>query len=105
MSEITCESKKIAGIMDLDLYMSDEELLKMDQDHYYKKGIEEGIQEGIAQGIKQGIEQGIEQGIAQGIAKTQKDMAINLYNNGVSIDVIAKCAGISPQEVKNIINN
>ena len=89
MSEITCESKKIAGIMDLDLYMSDEELLKMDQDHYYQKGIEEGIQEGIEQGI----------------AKTQKDMAINLYNNGVSIDVIAKCAGISPQEVKNIINN
>ena len=97
MSEIVEESKKIAGIMDLDLYMSDEELLKMDQDHYYQKGIEEGIQEGIAQGI--------EQGIKQGIAKNQKDMAINLYNNGVSIDIISKCAGISPQEVKSIINN
>ena len=57
----------------------------MDQDHYYQKGIEEGIQEGIA--------------------KSQKDMAINLYNNGVSIDIISKCAGISPQEVKSIINN
>ena len=37
MSEIIDESKKIAGIMDLDLYLTDEELLAKDQEHYYQK--------------------------------------------------------------------
>ena len=84
MSEIIEESKKIAGIMDLDLYMSDEELLKMDQEHYYQKGIERGIE--------------------QGIAKKQKEMIVNMHNDNLSIDTISKYAGISPLEVQKIID-
>ena len=75
MAEIINEAKKIAGIMDLDLYMSDEELLKQDQEHYYQKGIEE----------------------------TKKEMIINLYNNKVPIDIIAKSAHLTIKEIDKII--
>ena len=53
----------------------------MDQEHYYQKGIQEGI------------------------AKNQKDMAVNLYKNGVSIELIAKSSNLSADEVKKIISN
>ena len=77
MSEIIEESKKIAGIMDLDLYMSDEELLKMDQDHYYQKGIIE----------------------------TKKEMIINMYKANIDINKISECSNLSINEIKDIINN
>ena len=81
MSEIIEESKKIAGIMDLDLYMSDEELLKMDQDHYYQKGIKEGIKE------------------------NRKEMIINMYKANIDINKISECSNLSINEIKDIINN
>ena len=80
MSEIIKESKKIAGIMDLDLYMSDEELLARDQEHNYQKGIEEGI------------------------TKTKKEMILNMYNDKLSLDTISKYSNLSIDEVKKIIN-
>lgn len=33
-------NEKIAGIMDLDLYLTDEELQRKDQEHYFQQGIE-----------------------------------------------------------------
>ena len=32
-------------------------------------------------------------------------MVVNLYNQNVSIDVISKASGLSPEEVETIINN
>lgn len=43
MKEIIEEAKKIAGTMELDLYATDEELIKMDQEYYFEKGVQEGI--------------------------------------------------------------
>ena len=80
MKEIINKAKKIAGIMDLDLYMTDEELLKHDQERYYKKGIQEGME------------------------KNKKEMVINLYNKKIPIDTIAECANLSIEEVQKIIN-
>ena len=76
MGEIIDEAKQIAGIEKMNLYLTDEELLKMDQEDYYKKGVEQ----------------------------TKRDMIINFYNNGVQINIIAKAANLSQDEVKTIIN-
>ena len=80
MGEIIDEAKQIAGIEKMNLYLTDEEMLKIDQEDYYKKGIQEGIEQ------------------------TKRDMIINLYNNSVHVDVIAKAANLSQDEVKTIIN-
>ena len=84
MSEIIDEAKQIAGVEKMNLYLSDEELLKLDQEEYYQKGIKEGIKEGIEQ--------------------NRKEMIINLYANNVSIETISKSTNLSIKEIKKIID-
>ena len=84
MSEIIDESKKIAGIMDLDLYLTDEELLAKDQEHYYQKGLEEGIEEGILQ--------------------TKIEMVLNMYNKHVSVDNISEYTGLPVEWIKKTMD-
>ncbi|MDD7014974.1 MAG: hypothetical protein PUI24_08360 [Spirochaetales bacterium] len=43
------------------------------------------------EGIKEGIKQGIEQG--------KLESALNLYQSGVSFDVIEKCTGITREQI------
>ena len=45
---------------------------------------------------RRGLKQGIQKGIQKGIQQT----AQNLKNNGVSIEIIAKCTGLSIEEVE-----
>ena len=55
--------------------------------------------EGIKEGIKQGIEQGIKQGLAQGLEQGKLESAMNLYQSGVSFDVIEKCTGVTREQI------
>ena len=75
MKEIINETKKIAGIEKMDLYLTDEELMKQDQEYYFNKGIQE----------------------------KEKEMVIAFYNNGVSLDIISKSSGLTIDEVKRIV--
>ena len=43
-------------------------------------------------------------GISQGIETARREMIINLYKNGVSLDLISKSANLSEEEVLKIIN-
>ena len=81
MEEIINEAKKIAGTVELDLYATDEELREMDQEEYYQKGIQKGI------------------------IDTKQEMVINMYNDKVSLESIAKYANLSLKEIEDIINN
>ena len=54
-------------------------------------------------GVQEGKEQGLERGIKQGTLQTKKDMVINFYNSGVSIDIISSASGLSKEEIKEII--
>lgn len=49
--------------------------------------------------------EGIEQGIEQGIERNKKEMVRNLFQNGVSLDIIAASACISIEKVKEILND
>ena len=81
MEEIINEAKKIAEEVELDLYATDEELKGMDQEEYYQKGIQKGI------------------------IDTKQEMVINMYNDKVSLESIAKYANLSLKEIEDIINN
>ena len=87
MGEIIKDEKQITGIEKMNLYLTDEEIIKEDQELFYKKGIKEGI--------KQGIE--------QGIVKNKEEMIINMNRENISIEIIAKCTGLQVNEVKKII--
>lgn len=62
------------------------------------KGMERGIEKGIEKGIEQGIEQGIEMGIEKGILRTAKAMIAE----GLSDEIVAKCTGLSAEEIRAI---
>ena len=46
-----------------------------------------------------------EEGIEEGIQKNQKEVALNLYQMGMEIELIAKAVNLSADEVKKILNN
>ena len=84
----------------MNLYLTDEELMKQDQEFYFKKG----KQEGIELGKQEGIELGKQEGIELGKQENKIEMIINLYHNRVSVETIAKSANLSIDEVKKIIS-
>lgn len=43
---------------------------------------------------------GLKQGIQKGIQQAKNETAQNLKNNGVSIEIIVKCTGLSLEEVE-----
>ena len=75
MKDIIDESKKIAGIEKMNLYLTDEEMMELDKKHYIEVGEE----------------------------KNRREMIINFYQNNVSLDIISKSSGLSIKEIEKII--
>ena len=57
----------------------------------------------LAEGREEGFEQGREEGREQGKDEKARDAAIGLYENGVSIEIIAKSLKLSEEKVREII--
>ena len=72
-------------------------------DHEAKRiknvGIEEGRAEGIAEGKAEGRAEGIAEGIAEGQNLEKRQIAANLKKQGLPIEIIANCTGLSPEEI------
>ena len=79
MKEIIDESKKIAGIEKMNLYLTDEEMLELDKKHY------------------------IEVGYNQGREENRKEIVKSFYQNGASLELISKSTGLSIEDINKII--
>ena len=66
------------------------------------KNEEERIQSSI---IKEERRNSFSEGIVQGKAQTKKEMVLNMHNKNISLDIIAECANLTIEEVKEIIDN
>ena len=89
MEKVVKEAREIAGLDNLNLYFSEEEVQKMDMEESYEKGFNAGKEEGFNAGIVQ----------------TRQEMIINFYNNNVPIEIIAKSSNLSLEEINKIIQN
>ena len=54
------------------------------------------------EGIEKGMEKGLEKGILKGKAEEQRQIAANLKKQGVNIETIAQCTGLSVEEVSEL---
>lgn len=81
MGKVVKEAKEIAGLDNLNLYFSEEEVQRLDREESYEKGYNAGI------------------------VQTKQEMVINLYNNNVPIEIISKSANLTTREVNEIIRN
>ena len=68
--------------------------IKYQQNICYKRGLEQGREEGL----EQGREEGREEGARETAIKTAK----SLLQNGISVDIVARCTGLSLEEVKSL---
>ena len=59
-------------------------------------------EEGLAEGIEKGLAEGEKIGMEKGREEERRLMARNLKINGVDIELIARCTGLSEEEVKNL---
>ena len=66
---------------------------------------EEAFEEGLSQGIEQGINQGISQGIEQGIEQKALETAKKMLENGISLEIITQCTGLSLEKLEDLISN
>ena len=57
---------------------------------------EDGLKEGLEQGLKRGREEGLEEGREEGRVETAK----NFKCNGVPLELIAKCTGLSIETIE-----
>ena len=66
------------------------------------KGREEGLAKGLAKGREEGLAKGRAEGLAKGRAEERIEIARNMKANGLPVDLIAACSGLSPEEIAQL---
>ena len=93
------EIQRISGEKNwADMFLTNEEIYKIEADESYQKGMEKGIEEGIEEGFKQGITKGIE----QGANNKQIEIAKNMLNLNIEIDTIIKVTGLTKEVIESL---
>jgi len=54
------------------------------------------------EGIAEGIEQGIERGIAEGTRQNKIEIAKNMLNENIDIQIITKVTGLTEKEIETL---
>ena len=75
-----------------------------------QRGLKRGHAEGLAKGLAKGREEGLAKGRAEGLAEGRTkgraeeriEIARNMKENGLSVDLIAACSGLSPEEIAQL---
>ena len=61
------------------------------------------VLEGAEQrGLKRGREEGLAKGLAKGREEGREEAARNMKAKGLSVDLIAACCGLSPEEIAKL---
>ena len=69
---------------------------------YKKEFIEEGYEQGMEKGIKQGIKKGKKEGIEEGQKKEKIEIAKNMLEQKIDIDVISKVTGLNIEKILDL---
>ena len=66
------------------------------------EGMKDGIEQGMKKGKEEGMKHGIEKGKEEGKAEEQRLIATNLKKQGINIETIAQCTGLSLKEISGL---
>lgn len=78
-------------------YYSDMEAIR-----YQRSVIKTGWIEGRADGLVEGLAEGLAEGEAKGKAESQRQIAAKLKRQGIPVDVIIQCTGLSAEEISKL---
>ena len=62
---------------------------------------ERGLRKGLEEGLRKGLEEGLRKGLEEGFQKGLKQAAINMYREGLSLDLIAKVTNVDVETIKS----
>ena len=66
------------------------------------EGKAEGKAEGLAEGLAEGKAEGLAEGEAKGKAESRRQIAAKLKRQGIPVDVIIQCTGLSAEEISKL---
>ena len=64
--------------------------------------LESAEQRGLKRGREEGLAKGLEKGRAEGLAEGRIEIARNMKEKGLAIELIAACSGLSPEEIEQL---
>ena len=64
-----------------------------------RKGLAEGRAKGLAEGLAEGRAEGLTEGRAEGQKEKSREIALNLRNTGMPVEIIAQATGLSVEEI------
>ena len=67
-----------------------------------EKGMQRGLQKGLEKGLKQGLQKGLEQGLEQGSRIKELEIAKNMKDMGLNVEVISKATSLSVEEINKL---
>ena len=107
-SEIKSDTK-VPGLVEAKEIMKFDRMTKEEQDTYIRHldavaNEKEAILTAKIEGKIEGREEGREEGKAEGIAQRNKEIATEMKNNGISVEVISVVMKLPVEEVKKLLN-
>lgn len=94
----TGEGVNVILTLSHEISIKEERARKQGYEEGHLEGLEKGLEEGREEGRKEGRKEGREEGRREG----QVNIAKKLKESGITADMIAKCTGISIEEVQNL---
>ena len=97
--------QKLAEIADVSSLTKEERLHYDEALRKYRDTLcvlEGAEQRGLKRGREEGLAKGLAKGRAEGRAEERIEIARNMKANGLSVDLIAACCGLSPEEIAKL---
>ena len=77
-------------------------MAELDARSEIRTATETGLEQGRQQGLEEGLAKGRAEGEAVGLEKGRADVARAMKAEGISTEVIAKCTGLSEEEIREL---
>ena len=97
--------QKLAEIADVSSLTKEERLHYDEALRKYRDTLcvlESAEQRGLKRGREEGLAKGLEKGRAEGLAEGRIEIARNMKEKGLAIELIAACSGLSPEEIAKL---
>lgn len=95
------EALKCANFSTDELIKYESEMLtELDLKYVKEYAAQVGHEEGLQKGLQEGRQKGLQEGRKEGRKESSLEIAKNLKTEGLDVNIIAKCTGLSVQEIE-----
>ena len=82
--------------------LDSQEMYAIDYNIAMGEAEEKGMQRGLQKGLEKGLEQGLQQGLQQGSIQSKLEIAKNMKDMGLDVEVISKATSLSVEEISKL---